>query len=138
MRSEGLSARRAAHVFATLNTAQADAFIACWDSKFAYWSERPGTGIRRELDPGWLSYIATPPFPSYVSGHSTTSGAAAAVLAGFFPGERARLWRQAEEAALSRLYGGIHFRSDNEAGLELGRAVGRLALGRLAERALAW
>jgi hypothetical protein len=70
------------------------------------------TAIRR-LIPGasnWLSYIVTPPFPSYGSGHSTTSGAASTVLAGFFPQRTAKLDALAEEAAVSRLYGGIHYR----------------------------
>lgn len=123
-----LSTRASARVFATLNTAQADAFIACWDAKFTYWSERPITTIRREFDPTWQSYITTPPFPSYVSGHATTSGAASAVLARFFPAARAQLQAWAAEAAVSRLYGGIHFRSDNEIGLQLGQRVGRAAL----------
>jgi AcrR family transcriptional regulator len=126
--SHELSAEDAARVLATLNTAQADAFIACWDTKFTYWSERPVTAIRREHDPTWLSYITTPPFPSYVSGHSTTSGAASTVLGHFFPSDAASLRAMAEEAAVSRLYGGIHFRSDNDAGLALGRNVGRAAL----------
>ena len=86
------------------------------------------TAIRRRIDPNWLSFITTPPFPSYVSGHSTTSGAAATVLAAFFPGQAAQLAAMAEEAAISRLYGGIHYRSDNEAGLELGRRVGGVAV----------
>ena len=123
-----LSGKSAARVLAVLNTAQADAFIACWDTKFTYWSERPVTAIRRELDPAWLSYVATPPFPSYVSGHSITSGAASEVLARFFPDQARRLRAQAAEAAASRLYGGIHFRSDNEVGLKLGRRIGRKAL----------
>lgn len=123
-----LSASAAARVLEVLNTAQADAFIACWDAKFAYWSERPVTAIRRELDPGWLSYITTPPFPSYLSGHSTTSSAAATVLAEFFPRHAHILRAWAVEAALSRLYGGIHFRTDNEAGLVLGRRIGHAAL----------
>ena len=76
LRAHRLDTRRAAWVLAAVNTAQADAFIACWDAKFTYWSERPITAIRREHDAGWLPLIATPPFPSYVSGHSTTSGAA--------------------------------------------------------------
>jgi|Tabmets5t2r1_1033131.scaffolds.fasta_scaffold00129_5 hypothetical protein len=130
IRSHRLSEPAAARVLAALNTAQADAFIACWDAKFAYWSERPITSIRRELDPAWLSYIVTPPFPSYVSGHSTTSGAASHVLATYFPRKALWLNRKAEEAAVSRLYGGIHFRSDNEAGLVLGRKVGRAAIAR--------
>jgi len=75
-------------------------------------------------------YITTPPFPYYVSGHATTSGAASEVLAWFFPAEASRLRAAVEEAAVSRLYGGIHFRSDNEAGLELGRKIGQVALRR--------
>ena len=122
------STLRASRLFAVLNTAQADAFIACWNAKYTYWSLRPVTAIRRLIEPSWLSYIVTPPFPSYVSGHSTTSGAAATVLGAFFPERAEALDGMAEEAAVSRLYGGIHFRSDNEAGLELGRRVGAVAL----------
>ena len=124
----GWSTLREALLFVTMNTAQADAFIACWDAKYAYWTQRPVTAIRRLIDEKWLSYIVTPPFPSYVSGHSTTSGAASTVLARFFPDRAGRLNAMAEEAAISRLYGGIHFRSDNEAGLHLGRRVGAVAL----------
>jgi membrane-associated phospholipid phosphatase len=124
----GFGTRRAARLFAALNTAQADAFIACWDAKFAYWSQRPVTAIRSLYDPAWSSFIPTPPFPSYVSGHSTTSAAASTVLARFFPSRSADLSRLAAEAAVSRLYGGIHYRSDNEAGLVLGRRVGAAAL----------
>ncbi len=130
IRSQRLSDREAAQLLAALNTAQADAFIACWDAKYTYWSERPVTAIRRELDPSFLSYIATPPFPSYVSGHSTTSGAASTVLAARFPDAARRLRAWADEAAVSRLYGGIHFRSDNEAGLLLGKRIGRVAVTR--------
>ena len=128
VRAAGWTTLRSAWLSATLNTAQADAFIACWDAKYAYWSLRPITAIRRLRNPNWLSYIVTPPFPSYVSGHSTTSAAAATVLAGFFPARAAQLEAMAEEAAVSRLYGGIHYRSDNEVGLALGERVGRVAL----------
>jgi membrane-associated phospholipid phosphatase len=128
IRGSRVSAREAAQVLAAANTAQADAFIACWDAKFTYWSERPVTAIRRELDPGYSPYIATPPFPSCVSGHSTTSGAASEVLARFFPRAARELRRSAEEAAVSRLYGGIHFSSDNEAGLALGKRVAAAAI----------
>jgi hypothetical protein len=123
-----LSTLRASELFAALNTAQADAFIACWDAKYAYWTLRPVTAIRRRIDPMWLSYTVTPPFPAYVSGHSTTSGAASTVLAALFPNRARKLEAMAEEAAFSRLYGGIHFRSDNDAGLELGRRVGAVAV----------
>ena len=133
VRAAGWPTLRASLLFAALNTAQADAFIACWDAKYTYWSMRPVTAIRASTDPAvrdptWLSYIVTPPFPSYVSGHSTTSGAASTVLAAFFPQRAGELQAMAEEAAVSRLYGGIHFRSDNAAGLELGRRVGAVAL----------
>lgn len=124
----GWSTLRSARLFAALNTAQADAFIACWDAKYAYWSLRPVTAIRRLIDPNWVSYIVTPPFPSYVSGHSTTSGAASTVLAAFFPARADELRAMAEEAAVSRLYGGIHYRSDNEVGLALGRRIGAVAV----------
>jgi PAP2 superfamily len=119
---------RTARLFAALNTAQADAFIACWDAKFAYWSLRPVTAIQRLIDPTWLPFIVTPPFPSYVSGHSTTSGAASTVLGAFFPNRSDELDALAEEAAVSRLYAGIHFRNDNEVGLQLGRRVGAVAV----------
>jgi hypothetical protein len=123
-----LSTLPASQLFSALNTAQADAFIACWDAKYTYWTLRPITAIRRLIDPTWLSYIPTPPFPAYVSGHSTTSAAASTVLAALFPNRADELSAMAEEAAVSRLYGGIHFRSDNEAGLELGRRVGEVAV----------
>jgi membrane-associated phospholipid phosphatase len=130
VRESGWSTLRASRLFSALNTAQADAFIACWDAKYTYWSLRPVTAIRRLIagEAGWLSYIVTPPFPSYVSGHSTTSGAASTVLGAFFPGRTSELDAMAREAAISRLYGGIHFTSDNEAGLQLGRRVGRVAV----------
>jgi membrane-associated phospholipid phosphatase len=128
VRAAGWPALRTARLFAALNTAQADAFIACWDTKYVYWSLRPVTAIRRLIDPTWSSYIVTPPFPSYTSGHSTTSGAASTVLAAFFPAKAADLAAMAEEAARSRLYGGIHYESDNEVGLTVGRRVGEVAV----------
>jgi membrane-associated phospholipid phosphatase len=124
----GLPAAATARMYALLNTAQADAFIAAWDTKFAYSSIRPVTAIRRAIDPDWKPLIATPPFPSYVSGHATTSGAASTVLAALFPDRADDLRAMAREAAISRLYGGIHFPTDNSAGLALGEAVGRAAL----------
>ena len=125
-----LDAARAARVFSTLNAAMMDALIACWHAKFKWWTERPVTVIRERYDTSFTPHVLTPAFPSYVSGHATVSGAAAEVLAAFFPEDAAELQRMAEEAAMSRLYGGIHFRSDNEAGLALGRKIGALALAR--------
>jgi membrane-associated phospholipid phosphatase len=134
IRRHRLSARSAARVLAALNTAQADSFISCWSTKFTYWTERPITAIRREIDPTWNSYIVTPPFPSYVSGHSSTSGAASTVLAAYFRSAAPQLRAWADLAAISRLYGGIHFRSDNEAGLVLGRKVAKAAISRYLTR----
>lgn len=114
-----------ARVLAHLAMAQADAFIACWDAKYTYWSGRP-----IGLIPGFASTIITPNFPSYISGHSTLSGASSVVLAAFFPADATTLTAQAEEATLSRLYGGIHWRSDNEVGLDVGRRIGQLAVER--------
>jgi membrane-associated phospholipid phosphatase len=126
-----LDTLRTAQVLAVLNMAMADAAVASWRAKFTHWTQRPVTAIRERFDPEWLPLILTPPFPSYVSTHATLSGAAAEVLAAFFPQAAGPLQAAAEEAALSRLYGGIHFRSDNDAGLQLGRRIGRLVLERL-------
>ena len=131
MRSEGVRGRRQAEIVAALNTAQADAVIASWDAKYAYWSIRPFTAVRQKLDRGWKPLLNTPQFPSYVSGHATISAAAAEVLAHYFPRRAGRLRAMAREAAMSRLYGGIHFRSDNEVGAQLGRRVGRAAVERV-------
>jgi hypothetical protein len=128
--AERLPAHAAARSLALLNTAQADAFIAAWDAKFAYWSERPVQAIRRTIDPNWSPFIPTPPFPGYVSGHSTTSGAASVVLGERFASAARELAAMADEAAISRLYGGIHYPIDNHTGLQLGRRVGRAALAR--------
>ena len=130
MTAERLSTHAAARAFALLNTAQADAFIAAWDAKYAYWSERPVQAIRRTIDPDWSPFIPTPPFPGYVSGHSATSGAASVVLGALFPTRSGELAEMAAEAAISRLYGGIHCPIDNDVGMVLGRRVGRAALDR--------
>lgn len=127
-RSRGMDEVRSARLFSTLNAAMHDAFIACWKVKYTHWTERPVTAIRRRFDPRFLPHILTPAFPSFPSGHATVSGAASEVLAGFFPEDVSTLRAQAEEAAQSRLYGGIHFRSDNERGLAFGQAIGRRSL----------
>jgi hypothetical protein len=129
-----LDAAETARIFAALNAAMMDALIACWHAKFKWWTERPVTVIR-EQDAAFTPHVLTPAFPSYVSGHSSVSGAAAEVLAAFFPPEAARLRAMALEASMSRLYGGIHFRSDNDEGLELGRRIGLRAVARARETA---
>jgi membrane-associated phospholipid phosphatase len=111
---------RSTRALALVSVSMADAFIACWKVKYTYWTARP-----YQVIPGFKSYIKTPPFPSYPSGHSTQSGAASEVLAYLFPQHAPKFRSMAEEAAISRLYGGIHFPSDNNNGLLVGREIGR-------------
>lgn len=126
-----LSTPAASRVFALLNVAMADAGVAAWDTKYAYWFPRPENGIRDlELDRRWKPYLATPFFPAYVSGHSTYSSAAGEVLAHLFP-EDAKAWRsRGREAGISRLLGGIHWRIDHVYGAQMGRKIGRLVVQR--------
>jgi hypothetical protein len=112
-----------ARLFALLNVAEADTFIAAWDAKYHYWTVRPVTAAKWLLNVTMVPPILTPPFPSYVSGHAAFSGAAARVLGAYFPADAKRFDEMAEEAAYSRLLGGIHFKSDNDDGLVLGRQV---------------
>lgn len=118
-------------VLAAVTTCMHDAFVECWRVKLRDWSERPVTAVRRDLDASFAPLLVTPGFPSYVSGHSTVSAAAATVLSHFWPAQSGRYHAMAQEAALSRLWGGIHFTSDNEQGLLLGNAVGRDAVAQL-------
>jgi membrane-associated phospholipid phosphatase len=116
---------RAARALALLNIGLMDAGIACFDAKYYYWLIRPS-----QADPAITTPVGLPNFPSYISGHATFSGAAEVVLSYLFPDAKDKLHTMAEEAAMSRLYGGIHYRFDNEVGLETGRAVGELAVKR--------
>ena len=140
-----------ARLFALLNIAMADAAICAWDAKYHYNFWRPVTAILQgdtdenpatTPDADWECLITTPPFPDYISGHSTFSGAASAVLSLFYRTPRIRFTtgsdalpgivrefrsflEAAQEAALSRMYGGIHFRSANDDGLKSGLAIGK-------------
>jgi membrane-associated phospholipid phosphatase len=118
-----LDTPRAARLLGLLGATLMDAAISCWDAKYTYLLLRPN-----QADPALVTPIPTPPFPSYPSGHATFSAAASEVLASFFPEEAARLRDLAEEAALSRVYAGIHYRFDSEAGLQSGRQLGVLAI----------
>lgn len=118
-------------MFAMLNAAMLDASIASWKAKYTWWTQRPITVIRESFDATFLPPLVTPTHPSYVSGHATVSGAAAEVLKSYFPQDAAQIDAWAEEAAMSRLYGGIHYRFDNEAGLSLGRRVGKLTVAQM-------
>jgi membrane-associated phospholipid phosphatase len=121
---------KTAELFAVLNVALADTFIAVWDTKYNYWTMRPVTAAKYLLGADLKPAILTPPFPSYPSGHAAFSGAAAQVLGTYFPKEAQHLRAMAEEAATSRMLGGIHFRADNEDGLALGRRVADKVLTR--------
>lgn len=118
---------------ALVNVALADAGVAAWDAKYAYWTTRPENGIRDLLDPEWRPYLRTPLFPAYVSGHSAYSAAAAEVLAELFPEGAGRFRAMGEEAGLSRLLGGIHYRSDHVEGARMGAEIGRRVVVRARE-----
>jgi hypothetical protein len=161
-RARGTTMAENARLFALLNIALADAAIVCWDCKFEFNFWRPITAIHEadragnpdvRPDAGWAPLLTTPPFPSYTSGHSTFSGAAAAVLAHFFGTDDVRFTSESDglpghsrsfasfsaaaaEAGRSRIYGGIHYEFDNREGLALGRALaGRVCRDWLRPRA---
>jgi hypothetical protein len=117
---------------ALVNVALADAGVAAWDAKYTWWTPRPENAIRELIDPAWRPLLRTPLFPAYVSGHSTYSAAVATVLAHLFPDDADRFRAMGEEAGLSRLYGGIHWRSDHVAGSAMGRQLGALVIDRAA------
>lgn len=114
-----LSEVRTARAFALLNMAMHDAAVGCWETKFYYFNPRPS-----QLDPSIKTITGLPNFPSFTSGHSTFSAAASTVLSHLFPQGAEYFESQAEEASLSRLYGGIHYRSDVEMGVTHGKIIG--------------
>ncbi|MFZ0925358.1 MAG: phosphatase PAP2 family protein [Halobacteriota archaeon] len=116
---------RAARTLALMNTATEDAGICCWKAKYEYWELRPITA-----DPTIKTAFATPNFPSYTSGHSDFSGAAAGVLSYIFPKEQSQLEAQAQQASLSRVYAGIHYPFDCDQGLKVGSEVAQVAIQR--------
>jgi hypothetical protein len=148
-RQRSLKLAENARLFALLNVAMADVGIACWDCKFHFNFWRPVHGIREadrdgnpdtEPDRNWEPLLVTPPFPAYTSGHSSFSGAAATILASVIGSDKIRFettsdglpdvtrrfdgfWAAAEEAGMSRIYGGIHWQFDNKDGLAGGKMV---------------
>ena len=125
-----------------------DAFINCWYFKYKYNLVRPETVITKYLDPDWKTYIQTPSFPEYVSGHAVISAAAAEILTsqfgdnfayrdtsesefGLAPRSFKSFREAAREAGISRVYGGIHFKNSCEVGTQEGRQVGQLVLSKL-------
>lgn len=129
---------------AMMAVAENDAFISCWKSKYDYVLIRPVSYIQKYIDPSFETVIGTPPFPAYISGHSAEIGAGVKVMIHLFTDESGdytftdlsqlqygfearsydNFYDMAEECALSRYYGGIHFEMDNTAGLDVGYAVG--------------
>ena len=142
MERDQLSVDKGAEALARTGIAVADSFIGCWNTKFQYDLLRPVTYIKRVIDKKWEPMLITPPFPEYPSGHSAESGAAAEVLTtmfgdnfafddathereGFKPRHFASFRAAAEEAGISRLYGGIHYRTAIEQGLVQGSCVAK-------------
>lgn len=137
-----------AKVYALTSVALYEAFVSCWDEKYRSVRVRPETVIKEHIEKDWKPYLVTPPFPAYTSGHSTISAAAAEVLTAQFgdnlaytdttekeyglPVRAFTSFRQAAlQASVSRIYGGIHFKSDCTAGNEQGIKVGQLVLSKL-------
>ncbi len=116
---------RWARAFALLNMSLMDAAIVCWDAKYTYYNPRPS-----QMDPSIKTLTGLPNFPSYTSGHSTFSGAAAEILGYLVPSRKESFQAMANEASLSRLYGAIHYRSDCTVGLASGKKVGEYAVKR--------
>jgi PAP2 superfamily len=144
-RNKNLTADKAVQAYALTSVAMFDAVLSCWTEKYRSNLLRPLTYINKYIDPEWSSLLQTPPFPEHTSGHSCFSGAASEVLNDLigknvsfadstetifgmpvltFPSFSAC----ADSAAISRMYGGIHYRTGIEAGVEQGRNVGRLVL----------
>ena len=127
----GAAPATAARVLAALNVAMTDAGIACWDAKYHYWYIRPP-----QLDAELKTVFAPPNHPSYPAAHGCFSTAAATVLAGVLPLDRDRMLALGKEAAEARVWAGIHYRFDIDAGQEIGRKVAEKALQRaFADRA---
>jgi len=114
---------RFARNMALLNMTEMDAAIVCWDIKYYYFNPRP-----TQLDPSVKTLTGIPNFPAYVSGHSTFSGAASTILGYLMPENAAKYAAMAQEAGMSRLVAGIHYRIDCETGLAVGNSVGNFAV----------
>ncbi len=130
---------KASEVFAKVGLAVNDAFVSCWRAKFTHYLMRPITYINHKIDPTWKPYLETPPFPEYTSGHSSCSGAVSEILTSIYGDNYAftdntyqgkyanrsfkSFYAYADEAAVSRMYGGIHYRQANENGMKNGKNI---------------
>lgn len=139
---------KSAQAYALTSIALADGFISCWDEKYRSNLIRPETVINKYIDEEWAPRLQTPPFPEYTSGHSVISSAAAIALTSVYgdnfsfhddseekyglpPRDFTSFIQASEEAAISRLYGGIHYRPAIENGVTQGRALGRYIVNKL-------
>jgi len=142
---------QSAEAYARVSIALADAFISCWDEKYRSNVIRPETYINQYIDNEWVPVLQTPPFPEYTSGHSVISAASAVTLTQLFGdnfsftdsteiefGLTARSFQSfiqaSEEAAVSRMYGGIHYRPAVEVGMKEGRDIGYFILDKIKTR----
>ncbi|MBY0348558.1 MAG: phosphatase PAP2 family protein [Hydrotalea flava] len=121
--TKNFSEVRWARNYALLNMALMDAAIVCWDVKYYYFNPRP-----TQMNPAIKTLTGIPNFPSYISGHSTFSGAAATILAHIVPEQASKYWAMANQASMSRLEGGIHYKVDCDTGLVVGSKVGNYAV----------
>lgn len=136
------------YAYTKTSIAIADAFISCWDEKYRSNLIRPETLINEHIDENWKPVLQTPPFPEYTSGHSVVSGAAATALTDIFGNDFAfaddtevayglpirsfaSFDQAADEAAISRMYGGIHYRKAVDVGVKQGRDLGKFVLDKL-------
>ena len=136
------------NAYTKTSIAIADAFISCWDEKYRSNLIRPETLINQNLDPDWLPILQTPPFPEYTSGHSVISGAASVILTDIFGEEFSfdddteiqfglpirsfkSFYEASSEAAISRMYGGIHYRAAVDNGLEQGKDLGHFVVDKI-------
>ncbi|EON78776.1 hypothetical protein ADIS_0673 [Lunatimonas lonarensis] len=153
-RESGIDFNKAMEITAVVAVGLMDGFLSCWDEKYRSNRIRPETAIRKYLDPNYTPLLQTPPFPEYLSGHSTISTTSAEILTHFF-GEEFEytdtveekyflgtrdfdsFYHAANEASISRLYGGIHFMDAIENGQTQGKAVGKWVVNLLAEKSMA-
>jgi hypothetical protein len=150
-KDRGFDMNASAKAYAYTAVGLYDAFISCWYEKYRTVRIRPQTAIQRLMEEQWFSYIQTPPFPEYTSGHSTISSSAAEMLTHLFgdnysfidsseleynlPVRSFKSFRQAAmEASVSRVYGGIHYRSGCENGNAQGKQVAALAIKRIEQK----
>jgi hypothetical protein len=122
-----LNPPRAARMYAIASIGIYDGYISCWDAKYAYWGIRPDqydTTFRPAL-------FFSPPFPGYPSGHAMVGSVQAEICSYFFPADRAFFMKRAKDGAESRFQGGIHFRTDNEVGLEMGKKVAAVVINKV-------